>query len=84
MAAFLDGALTQDEDARWREHIRRCEKCRRALDELRSLMDVSGLELDPVCVQKGKSIVWGGDTQRKARLRNVYGSHATLTIERYN
>lgn len=84
MAAFLDGVLTQAEDARWEAHFQRCEKCRRALEELRSLMALGDVAPDVACVQKGKSIVWGARTLHEGRLNNGYGRHVALTAETYN
>lgn len=83
MAAYLDGVLTKTEDARWRMHFQQCEKCRRALEELRSLMVLGAVSPDPACIQKGKNIVRGERTLHGGHLSNGCGRNA-LSAETYN
>ncbi len=60
MAAFLDQAQSREEEAHWREHFRRCAKCRKAVDELRALLCPEPIEPDDGCLENGKALVGRG------------------------
>jgi anti-sigma factor RsiW len=49
MSDYLDGALAEPERARFEAHLRGCEGCTNALDQLRTMLRVTGsLRDEPV------------------------------------
>lgn len=60
MAAFLDQAGSTEEESRWREHFRRCAKCRKAMEELSALLCLDPLEPGEDCAVKGKALLQYG------------------------
>lgn len=56
-AAYLDGALSREEEAHWKEHFLRCAKCRKAVEELRHLLSLAPIEPGQDCLERGKALV---------------------------
>jgi hypothetical protein len=57
MAAFLDQALGPEEEVRLHGHFRLCAKCRKAVEELLTLLGQAPLEPHGCCLEEGKALV---------------------------
>ncbi len=67
MAAYLDGAVTNTERARWCAHFQQCHKCRKALEELRMLLALDPLDPGQECMTRGMALVGATRSMRSGQ-----------------